>query len=248
VIANCSCIAGYTGPDGEECDACRAGTYKVNNGSAVCDLCAIDLYSTTVAAATPDTCLGCPAHTRSDISSSVITNCSCIAGYTGYLGNDGGPCAPCAPGTYKVGNGTGVCIPCPTGTFLDTAAGLSPDSCIMCPADTYQAKLGADALGDCLACPANAISLEGSARCDSVVTTLQVEVRINSSLAVFDANKDLYLLAIARASGISVKHVTLLSTAPSNGRRLLWSWEDLLVHKPEPTTPNRQPITLNPTP
>jgi hypothetical protein len=89
--------------------------------------------------------------------------------------------------------------------------------------------------------------MEGSARCDSteVVAAVHFEVRINSSL--FDANKDLYMPAIARASGISMKQVTLLSTAPSNGRRLLWS-ANQLVHNPKPATLNRQPTNLNPQP
>jgi hypothetical protein len=39
LLTNCTCNKGYTGPDGMECAACRAGTYKDVIGSALCSLC-----------------------------------------------------------------------------------------------------------------------------------------------------------------------------------------------------------------
>ncbi|KAJ1482839.1 hypothetical protein T484DRAFT_1601453, partial [Baffinella frigidus] len=36
---DCSCVAGYTGSDGEECSACLAGTYKVGTGAGACNSC-----------------------------------------------------------------------------------------------------------------------------------------------------------------------------------------------------------------
>ena len=100
---DCECKPGYSGPDGGTCVVCLAGSYKDVNGSVACSLCpagtfstakaadkreacvpcGVDTYSTTLGAAAVSTCLYCPAHTRSDIGSSVIANCSCIAGYTG---------------------------------------------------------------------------------------------------------------------------------------------------------------------
>ena len=37
---NCTCISGYTGPDGGACEACEAGKYKVASGSDACTACA----------------------------------------------------------------------------------------------------------------------------------------------------------------------------------------------------------------
>ena len=44
-IKNCSCIAGYTGPDGNECQQCVQGKYKDFNGSSQCPLCPAGKYS-----------------------------------------------------------------------------------------------------------------------------------------------------------------------------------------------------------
>jgi len=44
-IMNCSCIAGYTGPDGNECQQCVQGKYKDFNGSSPCPLCPAGKYS-----------------------------------------------------------------------------------------------------------------------------------------------------------------------------------------------------------
>ena len=39
MLTNCTCNKGYTGPDGAECEACKAGSFKDVNGSAACTLC-----------------------------------------------------------------------------------------------------------------------------------------------------------------------------------------------------------------
>jgi hypothetical protein len=38
---NCTCIPGYTGPDGSACTACAAGSYKTLGGSAACTTCVL---------------------------------------------------------------------------------------------------------------------------------------------------------------------------------------------------------------
>jgi hypothetical protein len=57
------------------------------------------------------TSTACPVHTESVPGSSVISNCTCIAGYEG---DDGGPCHECAIGRYKSTKGmNNTCHLCP---------------------------------------------------------------------------------------------------------------------------------------
>jgi hypothetical protein len=49
-VMNCTCTAGYTGPDGARCEACPAGTYKPDTGDAPCTLCQVGFWSRAVGA------------------------------------------------------------------------------------------------------------------------------------------------------------------------------------------------------
>jgi DNA-binding beta-propeller fold protein YncE len=93
-ISNCTCIEGYSGPDGGECDACAAGTYKDVNGSDLCTLCAPGTY---FAGAAATGCLACPLHSFSGPGSSNISNCICNKGYSGPDEN-GDPCSEFSSG------------------------------------------------------------------------------------------------------------------------------------------------------
>ena len=92
--SDCTCNAGYTGPDGGTCVACAAGTYKAGTGDAACDVC--------------------PANSASPAGSTVSTACTCNAGYTGP---DGGTCVACAAGTYKTVEGPSACNVCAAGKY-----------------------------------------------------------------------------------------------------------------------------------
>ncbi len=61
LLTNCTCNKGYTGPDGVECTACIAGTFKDVNGSALCSLCSGGHFSLAIAAISNATCNTCPA-------------------------------------------------------------------------------------------------------------------------------------------------------------------------------------------
>ena len=52
----CTCNMGYSGPDGEECVACPAGTYKDTTGSSDCTACAADQTS-SAASISEDACV-----------------------------------------------------------------------------------------------------------------------------------------------------------------------------------------------
>ena len=44
-VSDCICDPGYTGTDGSGCSICPAGTYKSNPGSAACESCAPNAFS-----------------------------------------------------------------------------------------------------------------------------------------------------------------------------------------------------------
>ena len=56
MLTNCTCNKGYTGPDGIQCAACIAGTYKDVNGSAPCSPCSEGKYSTETGEMLESTC------------------------------------------------------------------------------------------------------------------------------------------------------------------------------------------------
>ncbi len=109
----CSCNAGYTGPNTGaskgQCTTCPAGTYKSTNGSAACTFCPINTYSTAVGASDNSTCVACPMNSVAVPSS---TECLCVPGYTGEMAS----CTACVPGKYKAVAGTSACITCPSNT------------------------------------------------------------------------------------------------------------------------------------
>ena len=145
VLTNCTCNKGYTGPDGVECEACVAGTYKEVNGSSPCTLCSQGKYSTETGEHFESTCSACPAHTYSGAGSSVLTNCTCNKGYTGP---DGATCTACITGSYKDVNGSTACTLCSRGKYSTATAGISESTCSACPAHTYSGA-GSSVLTNC---------------------------------------------------------------------------------------------------
>jgi hypothetical protein len=143
-ITNCSCIAGYTGPDGGECTSCRQGTYKTEIGQGKCNECLRGTYSLTVAATSNATCISCPPNSLSGQGADDQAACVCNAGYSGP---NGGPCSPCAAGLFKNSNGSASCIPCRAGSYADTVS-----TCRQCPSPLTSLAASAD-FSYCL-CPA----------------------------------------------------------------------------------------------
>jgi hypothetical protein len=128
------------------------------------------------------TSTACPVHTESVPGSSVISNCTCIAGYEG---DDGGPCHECAIGRYKSTKGmNNTCHLCPLNATTITNASTSIDDCLCqmgytssnerssssliecraCISDYYKSWIGPE---PCLKCPSNSSSTGGVAcACD----------------------------------------------------------------------------------
>ena len=123
-VADCVCNSGFSGPDGGECSACAAGTYKENAGPSDCQLCEPGSYSTGAAAL----CTTCPFRTVSPRGSQAHTNCSCQAGFTGADGTD--RCVECFRGFFKPIAGSSFCMQCSEGEYSNRT-GMS--SCFSCP-------------------------------------------------------------------------------------------------------------------
>ena len=137
VAADCLCNKGFSGPEGGPCLACTLGTYKKENGSALCTLCPANTYSETFASENLDSCLGCPNLTRSVPGSRDKKNCVCLPGYSGA---NGGPCIACLPGTYKQINGSSACVSCAAGKYSPTPTAISDSTCELCPSDSHSAE------------------------------------------------------------------------------------------------------------
>ena len=150
VVTNCTCNAGYTGPDGAACQACVAGTYKDINGSALCMRCISGKFSNATGETTGKTCKDCPANTHSEVGSGMMIHCTCNSGYTGP---DGVACVACAGGTYKDGNGSAVCTLCPAGKFSTATAATSKSTCNDCPPGTYSINVIRIGAQFCTQCP-----------------------------------------------------------------------------------------------
>jgi hypothetical protein len=73
-ITDCTCNAGYTGPDGGPCTPCAAGTYRTTLGSSQP---VAGNYKTL-----SSMCQSCPANSASPTGSNELTDCQCNAGYT----------------------------------------------------------------------------------------------------------------------------------------------------------------------
>jgi len=141
----CTCMKGYTGPDGVACTACIAGTYKHVNGSSPCTLCSPGKYSTETGEVLESSCDACPAHTHSSGGSASIMSCTCNQGYTGPNGES---CTACSVGTYKDVDGPAVCTFCSRGKYSTAVAAMSEATCLGCPSYTYSG-LGSGNVTNC---------------------------------------------------------------------------------------------------
>ena len=130
---------------GVGCNACGPGTYNADPGSTSCTNCGAGKYRTSAAAIDERLCLACPANTFSGSGSSLLTNCSCNAGYAGVA--DGQMCTACAAGKFKTAVGIGSCTDCPADQYSTTPAQVT-SACVSCPSFS-QAPSGSDEAIDC---------------------------------------------------------------------------------------------------
>jgi len=122
-VQDCTCIAGYTGPNGGPCSACAPGSFKDVSGDAACGLCPAGTYSDQSAV---QACTECAEHA---VSGSGQTECQCEAGYSGA----GAACVFCERGKYKSSVGSDECTDCPAGTYSTSQAASDLSACVDCP-------------------------------------------------------------------------------------------------------------------
>jgi len=123
----CSCVRGFSGPDGGACSQCVAGKHKNASGSGACTDCENGTYSALPGAVT---CLLCPTRSDAPVASTEQRACTCNAGSTGA---DGGPCEWCAAGTYKPLTGAAACTACESGHYSATVGAAGGSTCLACP-------------------------------------------------------------------------------------------------------------------
>ena len=128
-LTDCECNAGFTGPNGGECEACLAGSYKADKGPGACDECPKDTYSEATGAMSSDTCVACPEDTSSGPGSPTVDFCVCKAG---FIGSDGGECEACPPGKYSTMPGADECSDCAAGTYSTIIGAVSSSTCEPC--------------------------------------------------------------------------------------------------------------------
>ena len=144
---DCTCNAGWTGPDGSPCTACVAGKYKITLGDAACSNCGKGKYSSIANSTSEGTCKSCiagkystiegnikpldcnlcPANSYSPHESTALTDCTCNAG---HKGPDGGGCTGCTQGFYKETTGSDACTSCANGKLSTTFSATSESTCL----------------------------------------------------------------------------------------------------------------------
>ena len=101
---DCTCNAGYTGPNGGVCSACAAGEYKTATGPSGCVSCPAGAYSTVAGASSATVCTSCLAGTYSATAGA----------------SSASVCTSCLAGTYST-NAT-TCITCPANSNSPNAS------------------------------------------------------------------------------------------------------------------------------
>jgi hypothetical protein len=146
--SNCTCVAGFTGPDGGPCLACPAGTYKQLLGSGACTECPAGSYSGAVGSDSSATCVQCGVGKWSLVSGA-SSAATCLGGEA------------CSAGKFWSG-AQSTCVDCGAGKYTGVP-GL-PTECTVCPAGKYSA--GASAT--CTPCVAGKYSMVDGASAPSV--------------------------------------------------------------------------------
>ena len=123
---DCTCDAGFSGPDGGPCTACALGEYKDTSGTALCQPCAQNSYADALATIT---CTDCPSNSVALGGSDDLADCVCDH-TTGYnVTSPNTACALCRAGTYATSAG---CVQCSAGEFAEQGS----TSCTLCAANT----------------------------------------------------------------------------------------------------------------
>ena len=157
-ITNCSCMVGYTGPDGQACENCEAGKFKNVTGSSPCTNCSAGTKASTA----QTVCDACVPGKYSDQAAPTCTLCP-----KGTFANLHGmpQCTACNKGKsldLTGANSSLQCLTCPTGKYANET-GMA--QCTLCEAGTANENNGSVTRGDCKICGVGYSSLAGSSTC-----------------------------------------------------------------------------------
>jgi hypothetical protein len=146
----CTCVAGYTGNDGETCGACAVGTWKSSSGSSLCTSC--NQYETSPSGSTSS------------------SSCVCQAGYT--FDSNSNSCVACAAATWKSSSGNHECTSCPLSSASPSAStsstsckctqgyfGAFGGNCTACSIGTWSNSTSATTVATCRACFGNSTTI-----------------------------------------------------------------------------------------
>jgi hypothetical protein len=162
----------------QRCEACPAGTFKVDVGRLPCMACQHGKYSPEIGATS---CTACPAHADSPHGGVLKTLCTCNAGFYGdgvnscmaCIANADSPSGSiyesnctCNRG-YTPGASGGACVACPAGKYKDINGS---GACELCTYGKYSAATAATTESVCAACAQGYFSHEGSANSSDCFT------------------------------------------------------------------------------
>ena len=136
-------------PKQQSCVNCAKGKILPNTGSSSrydCTACRRNEFSDIEGA---DKCKKCPNGTKSDDTSTDITDCICKKGYEATEG--GTECRQCVMGSYKNSEGIGLCNSCEKGKRgSEYRPRISESHCVSCAKGEYSVEDGST---DCSKCP-----------------------------------------------------------------------------------------------
>ena len=168
-VEECHCVAGYEGDNGGPCNLCPEGTYKPDDGPALCT----DLPFFASAVQPVPTSFDCNAgyyHYYGDLTDTWAV--TFITEWIGLNDLDMWPlfpqytsCIPCSEGTFKSTSGPGTCQACPENSNSMPPGQYGypdhPDSCICNPGYTLKG-------GTCVQCSAGKVKdLHGNFACNN---------------------------------------------------------------------------------
>jgi hypothetical protein len=205
-LSGCLCSAGRTLQTVQAapfCVPCPAGSYSLQGGKA-CLPCPNGTFSGLGAGV----CSACPPRSASRTGATACFLCR--VGET--LSADRGRCVPCPAGSYCRTDGT--VVSCPLGTYSLKTGLTAASQCPLCPKNNA-----------CVSplqiepCPPNTYSFSGAVnkhkcicstgfRCDYSFST-KGEVTLSISRDQFEAARDAFILAVAKAAGVDPASVQI---------------------------------------
>ena len=155
-IHDCHCGAGFYAEfssNGDDttltCQPCPLGTYNNETNQQQCQACPPGTFNPSTGASSVGECQACPLNSDSSLGSTAISDCKCLAGFSGDPGNE---CVACPPGFYRSNMSEYICSACPINTYNVLDSSTNVGACLSCPENTKSAA-GSGVQADCICDP-----------------------------------------------------------------------------------------------